>query len=170
MRRSARGNPAPELEVPTAPSDFHGPGSRAMGAYCSDFKRARREKVLPRELCSDISSPRVERLSKVYQGCPFDTGPDDPPITSSASMGYSLPVASLELESSCNASAAIRPSRSRWMSTVVSEGLLYSARRVLSKPVTETSSGTRHPRCSNPLITPMAVRSFTATTAVGRGL
>src|SRR5437016_647552 len=52
-------------------------------------------------------------FSGVYQAFPFVLGPDDPPITSSASMWYSLPVASFELESSCKASAAIRPSMSR---------------------------------------------------------
>src|SRR5437773_7649413 len=55
------------------------------------------------------------------------------------------------------------------ISTVVIEGLLYSASRVLSKPVTETSCGTRHPAFNNPLITPTAVRSLTATAAVGLG-
>src|SRR5215471_16065538 len=116
MRKSASGSPATRLQALTAAKDFHGAGSSATGAYCSDFKRARREKILLKELYSDICSLRVERLSGVYQARPFDTGPDDPPMTSSASIGYSLPVASLELESSCRASAAIRPSRSRCMS------------------------------------------------------
>src|SRR5947208_9283156 len=58
---------------------------------------------------------------------------------------------------------------SRCTSTVVSEGLLYSARRVLSNPVTETSCGTRQPAFNKPLMTPTAVRSLTATTAVGLG-
>src|SRR5258707_3225763 len=55
------------------------------------------------------------------------------------------------------------------MSTVVIEGLLYSARRVLSKPVTEISSGTRRPDFNRPLMTPTAVESFTPITAVVRG-
>src|SRR2546430_16386307 len=55
------------------------------------------------------------------------------------------------------------------MSTVVIEGLLYSAKRVLSKPVTAISSGTRQPALSKPLMPPIAVRSLMAMTAVGRG-
>src|SRR6185503_6072361 len=107
MRKSANRRPSQGSGRPIADSDFHGTGSNAMGAYCSDFRSARREKVLARGFGSDICSPRGEQLSEVYQGCPFDTGPVDPPMTSSASMGYSRPVASFELESSCSASAAI---------------------------------------------------------------
>ena len=40
---------------------------------------------------------------------------------------------------------------------------------VLSNPVTEISWGTRQPAASKPLMTPTAVKSFTAMTAVGRG-
>src|SRR2546428_13859922 len=49
------------------------------------------------------------------------------------------------------------------------EGLLYSARRVLSNPVTEISCGTRQPAFIKPLMTPTAVRSLIAITAVGLG-
>src|SRR6266446_7620260 len=48
-------------------------------------------------------------------------------------------------------------------------GLLYSANRVLSKPVTEISCGTRQPAFNKPLMTPTAVRSLIATAAVGLG-
>src|SRR5260370_1252140 len=95
-------------------------------------------------------------------------GPEESPNTNSAEISYSRPCGFVEHESSFSASAAICPSTSRWMSTVVIEGLLYSARRVLSNPVTEMSCGTRQPAFINPLITPTAVRSLTAITAVGR--
>ena len=66
-------------------------------------------------------------------------GPVDAPMTSSDPIRYSLPCGLAVLDSSCSASAASRPSVSRWMSTVVMEGLQYSASRVLSNPVTEIS-------------------------------
>src|SRR6516162_1475799 len=95
--------------------------------------------------------------------------PEDCPTTNSAEISYSRPCGPGELQSACKASVAICPSKWRLTSTVVIEGMLYSASRVLSKPVTETSCGMRKPAEVSPFITPTAVKSFTAITALGNG-
>ena len=50
--------------------------------------------------------------------------------------------------------------------TVVSSGSTISARATLSKPMMLTSSGTRTPALRIPLMTPMAITSLKAITAV----
>jgi hypothetical protein len=65
--------------------------------------------------------------------------------------------------------SSLTPSRavtSKGWRTVVSGGVTYAATGVSSKPTTLMSSGTRRPASSSARISPMAMSSFAANTAV----
>src|ERR1700751_1285005 len=110
----------------------NGAGRNSSGAHPICFRKALRDEPRSPRVGLIPGNPNSTPHASTFTSCNYcGEGPEDCPITNSEEIRYSLPCGLTVLDSSCNASAAKRPRVSRWMSTVVIDGLQYSASRVL---------------------------------------